>query len=316
MKDDVAIAYAIKAGAAWGGFSNAPVMIRNRENVVLKAQLVSGQKVAVRLHRVGYQTTASIQSELVWTQAMAQAGFPCPRPIETLEGELVWQSDGPVVSVISWLDADCVGEMDQVFAGIESDHCDLYQKIGGLIAQMHSTTDALNLPAQPRPEWSADGLLGEAPWWGRFWENPSLSADESLLLQSKRQECAVFLQEQSKADYGLIHADLLQENILQNDIGLWIIDFDDAGYGYRLFDLGTALIQHSECAYLDSLRKALIEGYSAKRGCLVSDFDVQVFTLLRAFGSTGWIMSRADANDPRQRFYSDRALKLAQRVKF
>jgi len=123
-----------------------------------------------------------------------------------------------------------------------------------------------------------------------------------------------FLQGKTDADYGLIHADLLQENILQNADGLWMIDFDDAGYGYRLFDLGTALIQHAECAYLPALRASLIEGYAAKRSVLVSDFDVQVFTMLRAFASTGWIISRASADDGRQRFYSDRALRLAREI--
>jgi len=310
MKDDAALDYAIAAGRAWGGFTSRPVMIRNRENVVMKAQLTNGQDVAVRLHRLGYQSKDSILSELVWTQAMADAGFPCPKPIATADGTLVHQGEGPIVSVITWLDAGCVGEMGAVYAGIESDHCELYHRIGGLIAQMHQTTDALDLAPQPRPAWSQDGLLGDTPWWGRFWENPCLTQAETVILQEARLRCAAFLDGLDRPDYGLIHADLLQENILQNETGLWVIDFDDAGYGYRLFDLGTALIQHAECAYLPALRAALIDGYSAARGVSVDDHAVQVFTLLRAFASSGWIMSRADANDPRQRFYCNRALRL------
>lgn len=314
MQNDVAIEYTIKAAAQWGGFSMPPSLVRNRENIVLKGLLRSGQHVAVRLHRIGYQTSEAIISELVWTKALAEAGFPCPRPIARENGDLIWQGDGPTVSIITWIDAQCVGEMGAVYGGIESEHCALYEKVGGLIADMHQTTDTLSLPVQPRPEWSKDGLLGETPWWGRFWENQCLTKEESTFLSSCRKACAVYLDGLRCADYGLIHADLLQENIMQNDAGLWVIDFDDAGYGYRLFDLGTALIQHSECTYLPALRSALINGYSAKQGVDVSDRDVQIFTLLRAFASAGWIMSRAAADDPRQRFYCNRALTLAREI--
>jgi len=37
MDNTAAITYAARAGQAWGGFADTPVMIRNRENVVMKA---------------------------------------------------------------------------------------------------------------------------------------------------------------------------------------------------------------------------------------------------------------------------------------
>ena len=42
-------------------------------------------------------------------------------------------------------------------------------------------------------------------------------------------------------DLGLIHADMVHENILIDGSSLVIIDFDYCGFGYRLFDLATAL---------------------------------------------------------------------------
>ncbi|WP_420861676.1 phosphotransferase enzyme family protein [Algirhabdus cladophorae] len=315
MHNAAAMAYANRAGQAWGGFSQDPVIIRNRENIVMKAHLASGQTVAVRLHRVGYQSRQSILSELVWTQALATAGFPCPLPVAAQNGDMTWQGNGPLVSVIDWLDAECIGESGANYAGTETDHCDLYHRIGGLMADLHTTTDALDLPQQPRPQWSAEGLLGDTPWWGKFWENPSLDSVEQQLLNTTRQACLAYLPPEADADYGLIHADLLQENILQNADGLWVIDFDDSGYGYRPYDLGAALVQHAECPYLPSLRAALIEGYVSKRGAIVSDLDIQVFMMLRAFASTGWIISRAAPDNPKQRFYCDRALTLAREIR-
>jgi hypothetical protein len=36
--------------------------------------------------------------------------------------------------------------------------------------------------------------------------------------------------------------------------------------------------------------------------------------MLRTFASAGWIATRAAANDPRQRFYAARALRMARLV--
>ena len=152
-------------------------------------------------------------------------------------------------------------------------------------------------------------MLGDAPLWGRFWENPSLTSTEVDELQAARARAKEHLTRLDPA-VGLIHADLLQENILQNGAGLWLIDFDDSGLGYRGYDLGTALIQHAELAYLPALEAALCDGYGADAALRDA---VPLYVMLRSMASCGWIMSRAPATDPRQRFYAQRALTCARR---
>jgi len=65
-----------------------------------------------------------------------------------------------------------------------------------------------------RPHWDLDGLLGDTPHWGRFWDNPSLSEAERSMVQKARKNAARQLFENKGLRQGLIHADLLQENIL------------------------------------------------------------------------------------------------------
>lgn len=42
--------------------------------------------------------------------------------------------------------------------------------------------------------------------------------------------------------YGVLHADLTPENVLVQDGRLLVIDFDDFGAGWYLFDLTAALV--------------------------------------------------------------------------
>ncbi len=297
-----------QAGQAWGGLAHPPKLIRNRENVVFEVQLRTGQKAAMRLHRQGYQSVEAIEAEMIWTEALSRDGFPCPRPVLTDAGaRVVDLENGPVVSLVSWIDAEPIGENGVPYLGPTS----LYENLGGLIGKLHRKTAALTLPNLQRPSWDANGLLGENPHWGRFWQNPSLSPGEADFLQEARKNAAQHFLQKPEA-IQLIHADLLQENILQDTVGLWLIDFDDSGYGYPGYDLGTALIQHAESPRLPELKEALVGGYSAQHpDAGVSLADVSRFIMLRSMASCGWIMLRAKKSDPRQRFYAERALSCA-----
>lgn len=307
MTDAEAIARASQAARAWGGATDAPILIRNRENIVLKATLKAGQTAAIRLHRKDYQTLDAIQSELNWTAALSKAGFPCPAPLPREDGDLTFLfEDGQVCSVISWINAEQIGANGVAFDGTPNAQLHLYERIGRLIADLHQTTDRLDLSEMVRPNWSIDGFVGRDPLWGHFWRNPALTSKEVEILQRARKNAAQHLERLSDPQIGLIHADVLQENILQTD-RLWLIDFDDSGYGFRDYDLGTALIQHAESPHLDELEAALLSGYAAPQD------DLSLWIMLRSMASCGWIISRADHDDPRQRFYAERALRCVAR---
>ena len=303
-------ALAAKVATLWGDLSEPPRLVVARENAVFDIRFKSGERGALRLHRAGYQTVEGILSELRWMERLADAGFRCPTPMRTLRGELVVAGDGdPAASVIRWIEADPIGAMGVPYAATP----ETYHIVGGLIGDLHRLTDGLDLSGIKRRSWCQEALLGDAPDWGRFWENPALTPPEQDLLQNARRQAANRLSEMNEPDVGLIHADVLQENILSNEDGLWLIDFDDAGVGYRLYDLGTALIQHIHDDRYDEIADALAEGYSQSRRKDVCTNDLYLFTVLRGLASCGWIMSRAAPNDPRQRAYADRALYLAAR---
>jgi Ser/Thr protein kinase RdoA (MazF antagonist) len=300
------------------GVTGAPRLIKDRENTVYEIALLGGERAALRLHRPGYQSTAAIRSELWWMARLAEAGLPVPRPVPTRAGALVAELEGRAASVVSWIEGAQIGDGATPLEADAGAVAERYRALGRLIAQMHDATDALTLPPEfERLRWNRAAYTAEDPLWGRFWENPALSPDEAALLRAARIEAdaALALHEAEGSDFGLIHADVLRENVLSHDGRLSLIDFDDAGFGFRAYDLATAEVQGLEDPMNATASLALHEGYRAARRADAPPLgDVTLFVALRTFASCGWIVTRAAAHDPRQRFYADRAVRAARRL--
>ncbi|WP_321378401.1 phosphotransferase [Rhizobium sp.] len=103
-------------------------------------------------------------------------------------------------------------------------------------------------------------------------------------------------------DYGLIHADLVRENVLVNDGRIELIDFDDGGYGFRMFDIATALFKNrTEPAY-PAMRAALIDGYRRARPLPDRALaTLPLFMALRSVTYIGWAGDRSDMPDAHER---------------
>jgi Ser/Thr protein kinase RdoA (MazF antagonist) len=177
---------------------------------------------------------------------------------------------------------------------------------------LHRETDRLIFPQGfTRPKWDIDGLVGEAPFWGRFWDHPKASAEQRDILLRARNFMRQRLQDYagSGGDFGMIHADVLRENIFVNDRSVTLIDFDDSGFGFRLYDLGTALVQNLAEPGYAQIRDALMRGYGTEDTEMV-----ELFTLARTCASVGWTMPRLAADDPIHASHIARACLQAARV--
>ena len=113
----------------------------------------------------------------------------------------------------------------------------------------------------------------------------------------------------------MIHADVLRENVFVNEGSLTLIDFDDAGYGFRLFDIATALIKNRREPHYEALKSALLSGYQSLRPLSPRDLEaLPLFILLRALAYLGWAEARRHEigmTARRQRFKTE-ALELAR----
>ncbi len=94
-----------------------------------------------------------------------------------------------------------------------------------------------------------DGLMGEAPFWGRFWEHPDLSPARALAAARIR-ACAYarrsIVSDAIAHTFSVIHADLHAGNVLVDGDRLTVIDFDDSGFGWHQYDAAVALFHFAD----------------------------------------------------------------------
>jgi Ser/Thr protein kinase RdoA (MazF antagonist) len=170
-------------------------------------------------------------------------------------------------------------------------------------------SDAWTPPAGfTRPRWDADGLTGDAPLWGPFWDHPHLTADQRALFLAARDAARAHLARLDAPDFGLIHADAITENLMWDGARLSLIDFDDGGWGYRDFDLATFLFRQLDAPDYPDLRAALMDGYAVRRRLDPATLDL--FLTLRALTYPGWIVPRL--HEPGGAERSARAIRQAE----
>lgn len=293
-----------EAAYHWGGRIHR--LIRDRENHVFEMLTPHG-RAALRLHRAGYQAPEAIKSELWWCAELARVGLPVPAALPARDGALlVPLGDGRHASAIAWIEGDALGEAAKPNSRPLPLVLDLYHALGNLLARVHRTTDDLTLPPDfTRPRWDLDGLVGDNPLWGRFWDHPAANPDQRAMLIRGRDA----LRERLAGEIGLIHADVLRENVLVTGPSVSLIDFDDSGFGFRLHDLGTALVQTVQHPQHPHLRDALMAGYGT------TDTEmVEAFTLARTLASVGWTMPRLAPGDPIHGSHLARAVFCAERL--
>ena len=260
-------------------------------------------KYVLRLHRPGYQTLDGLNSERVWTAALATVGIATQTPLLSNTGQNFHLVNIPetgeqrYAGMTQWVEGTLLSDHLGVGATLENrQNC--FRQIGVLAAKIHNqSSEWTTPPGFERPHYDTDGLLGEAPHWGRFWEHPSLTATERALLLHTRGQIRDVLQAYppTTAIYGLIHADLDPDNILVHEDRVTLIDFDDAGYGWHLYELAAALI--SEIGEPDSpnICEALLAGYCEHRALSERDLALlPMFVLVRGMVMIGWYGERPE----------------------
>jgi Ser/Thr protein kinase RdoA (MazF antagonist) len=98
-------------------------------------------------------------------------------------------------------------------------------------------------------------------------------------------------------NFGLIHADLHLDNALFWRDEVRVIDFDDCGFGYWLYDIAVALWELRDRNDCEHFRSALIDGYTRHRPLPPGDLahlDDFIATREVAFGL--WFTGTAQVN--------------------
>jgi Ser/Thr protein kinase RdoA (MazF antagonist) len=308
----------------WGIEDADLSVIKMRENAVFRVDIPSGDRVALRIHRHDYHTDVALTSELQWMKALQKDGIDVPRIRPSVLGALfeVVESE-PVpeprqVDVFEWIDGEQLGAAGEGLGGDLQTIEHTFHILGELCARVHNQSAAWRLPAGfERHAWDEEALTGDNPLWGRFWELQILSDAERDLIERARAAVRDDLADLGKSaeSYSVIHADIVPENVLVHDGRLQLVDFDDAGFGWHLFEIATALYFHTREDYYPTARDALIAGYRAHRE--LSDAALArlpIFMAARGFTYLGWIHTRSETATARELgpMYVELACRVAE----
>jgi Ser/Thr protein kinase RdoA (MazF antagonist) len=299
-----------KALTYYEGRFGEPEIVKCRENAVFSVAEESGGRFALRVHRPGYHSHRALRSELTWMQALTSAGIAVPEvrlnrlgrpitPVPTTEG-----AEPRHVDLLHWIDAPSLSALENTTALDRNRRLQLYRQVGVVTARLHDHGADWPLPPGfERHDWFSNALVGSEPLWGSFWELPCLTRAEQALLGEVRRLGAAALAHypRTQSNSGLIHADLIADNLMVAGDEIRPIDFDDAGFGWHMFDIATTLYFLSDDVDFDDLRDALIAGYRSVRGLPDSEVAMlPLFLMLRGTTYLGWVGSRSETATARE----------------
>lgn len=277
-------------------------IIKHRENTVFKATTDNGRRFALRVHQEGLHSDAALRSELVWMRALHDDGFPVPGVVLTDTGEFFTRvsNDGleRQCSLLEWIEGDLFNDLGRVQRGMQPELCDRFRRLGALAARLHvQAVDWQTPDGFERHAWDEAGLLGDEPRMGRFWDHPDLTPGQRREFLKARIVLRGLLKKLGKTrdNYGLIHADFLPDNILVHDDHLTLIDFDDCGFGWHLYEMATALLPQIKQPFFDDLVAAYLEGYRSERAFSAADEKIlPAFLMICSLNYLGWLQKRGD----------------------
>jgi len=273
------------------------------ENVTFKVTARDGSAYVLRLHRPGYHTLDELVSERAWIRGLAEAGIDVPIGVSARDGRdyvpvtIPATGEQRFAGMLRWTEGRL---LSHVLAETSDERAveDYFAQLGALTAAMHNQASAWRPPPGfTRHALDSDGLMGEAPHWGSFWEHQSFSAAERRLLLDVRDRLHDKLAQLSRepAGYSLIHADLHPGNILVDGRRLVVIDFDDAGFGWHQYDIAVVLTYWQSKPNAAAIERAFLRGYRATRPVPDAALAaIPMFRLVRWMASIGWFHQRPE----------------------
>jgi Ser/Thr protein kinase RdoA (MazF antagonist) len=292
------------------------VLLNVSENATFALSDPAGRDLVLRIHRVGYSSAEEIRSELAWMAALRRDGvIETASPLAGADGELV-----------QVLESRAGGRSRFAVAferlpGQEPDARDAvqwFERLGELTARMHGHASTWVKPAGfSRKRWDINAMVGPQGFWGPWRAAIGLGPQGAGILESAVDFIRLRLSQfgGSPEVFGLVHADLRLANLLADGTHLRIIDFDDCGFSWFLYDFATSVsfIEHEPI--VPDLLWAWVRGYRKRLPLSAPALaEIPTFVVLRRILLTAWLASHAEVPFAREfgASYTEGTVALAQ----
>jgi Ser/Thr protein kinase RdoA (MazF antagonist) len=251
--------------------------IADEENTTFRVDATARDgrdRFLLRVHRPArhgrnIDAAAAIASELDWLTALrAGSDLLVPAPLRTIDGKLTTVAASPdvpeprVCSVLRWMD----GRIHSAAPRPVHLH-----RLGSVMARLHNHAGQWRVPPGfVRIRWDWETFFGDTMVYGGInaadvWDLlPDDLRRRFARVASGMKRVMTNLGEGTD-NFGLIHADLHLGNALFWRDEVRVIDFDDCGFGYWLYDIAVSLWELRHRNDYEDFRSALIDGYTRHR---------------------------------------------------
>jgi Ser/Thr protein kinase RdoA (MazF antagonist) len=275
-------------------------LVNLSENATYRLESPAGRRWALRVHRDGYHSRQAIVSELTWQIALRNMGVVVtPRPVEGIDGELIQavrhdHLARPRYVVLSeWEEGDEPGIGEDLLGPVEI--------LGEITARMHIHARQWQRPPWfTRHCWDFGTSLGEdRPHWGRWRDGMGVDAEKARLFGRTvdliGRRLAAYGKDESR--FGLIHCDLRLANLLIDGSTVKVIDFDDCGFSWYMYDAATLVSFHEHEPQVPELIEAWKKGYRKVLALSKADEnEIETFIMLRRLLLVAWIGSHSETD--------------------
>jgi Ser/Thr protein kinase RdoA (MazF antagonist) len=238
-----------------------------------------------------------VASELAWIEALAVDRIVPTAPV-------LRAADGSTVVEMATPDLpqprSCVafGFVSGEAAAEDGDLAGPFRTLGSLAARLHGHARVWQPPdGFRRRRWDYETTVGGRGVWGRWQDGIGVGPEELSILTKLADRLATRLGEYGTGPerFGLVHADLRLANILFEGDDAYVIDFDDCGWSWFMYDLATCFTFIEDRPDVPDLVSSWMAGYRE-----VAPVDpeaeaiVPTMIMLRRLLVLAWIGSHAE----------------------
>ncbi|PRX38011.1 Ser/Thr protein kinase RdoA involved in Cpx stress response, MazF antagonist [Meinhardsimonia xiamenensis] len=276
-------------------------LINLSENATYLVEAPGGWRSILRVHREGYHSRRAIECELAWARALSEAGaVETAPPIPGRDGALV--QSHPVPGGAGARRLVMFEHLPGTHPDERGDLVPAFRTLGEIAARTH-----LHAISWARPEpferlrWDERAVFGPEPIWGDWRAAPNVTPAIAAVLErleaTLRRRLAAY--GKGAGRFGLIHADMRLANLLIEGDSIRLIDFDDCGFGWFLYDFAAAVSFIEDNPALPALKAAWLDGYRRLRPLPAEEeAEIDSFVMLRRMALLAWIGSHIEAPEP------------------
>lgn len=279
----------------YDGFEDVKIsLLKYSEN--LTYLLEKDRKYVLRIYRPGYHDPEELYDEVLWQARLKEdtdirlAAVICGKDRQLIQTVTIG-GDSYHLALFEFVPGKALRNLskDELYYYME--------KIGEITAKLHNHVLRWKESSKlKRFTWNYEDLAGPDSRWGDYTEMKTLTEEESTCYAQALKIIEKRLINYGKGEdrYGLIHSDLNINNILVDGDDIYVLDFDDCGFGWFMYDISTSVLEYFD-ETLERCLDSLLTGYEKYRPLSKSDKEeLETFIVLRKIVRVGWIATHMD----------------------